>query len=74
MTPELITQWAREAGAYVNEASLTIDFHTPGKLQAFADKVAAHEREMCALVCDNYQDTSYRAVDKIAAAIRGRKG
>ncbi len=56
MTPEQITQWAREAGC----PPLLLEFSEPSSIQypvadslaAFAALVAAHEREMCAKVCE----------------------
>ena len=44
-------------------------FNTEKELQAFADLVAAHEREACAKVCET--SDRYRG-DYFAAAIRAR--
>ena len=64
MTPELLAQWAREAGAEVNRIS-TI-FYSRADLEAFAAKVAAHEREMCAKACENWE-YGETCADKIRA-------
>lgn len=43
----------------------------PTKLEKFAELVAAHEREECAKLCDNWEcDEEF--VDNIADAIRAR--
>jgi hypothetical protein len=77
MTPEQITKWAHEAGwpaLMANALPYTPDME---RFQRFAALVAAHEREMCAKVCDDLEtslwleDRSNGAVE-CAAAIRAR--
>ncbi len=77
MTPELISQWAREVG-------WPDEWVDAEELQAFAALVAAHEREICAKVCDEraaYYDQGDddgpesrrgRSSKACAAAIRAR--
>jgi hypothetical protein len=52
MDREQIIQWAREAGVSIrghyDETGSTLQ-----ELEAFAELVAAHEREACAKVCDD---------------------
>lgn len=72
MTPEQITQWAREAWGVMADAM----YQEP--IQAFAAKVAAHEREECARVCDGVSSNHYsfleaEVAEDCAAAIRARK-
>ncbi len=64
MTRDEVIALAREAA-----------FYTPvmeGELMRFAALVAAHEREECAKVCDDWPN-GRDDVDSIAAAIRSRK-
>lgn len=68
---------AVEAGMTVDE---NIDFEDGvsfscgiSSLERFAALVAAHEREQCALVCENYRATWSVGGDEFAAAIRSRK-
>ena len=65
MTKDEVIALAREAA-----------FHTPvqeAELMRFAALVAAHEREECAKVCDEYNDGRYaNTADLCAAAIRNR--
>ena len=49
MTREDITRMAREAGFVGMDGD-------HGALRRFAHLVAAHEREMCAKVCESYTD------------------
>ena len=76
MTPEMIARWAREAGMceMIPETELHgAEFVASTRdIQAFAAKVAAHEREMCAALADQLFN---RAADgaEIADAIRARK-
>ena len=43
------------------------------ELERFAALVAAHEREKCALVCDEIDDQDYSTPATAARAIRSRK-
>ena len=81
MNREDIIRMAREAGFVVDEVSQQHQpnciFHThylvDELLERFAALVAAHEREACAMVCDEVgnQDSDNHAWDA-AAAIRAR--
>lgn len=85
---EQIIQLAREAGAacfgkdgtYGNYSAGSVLF-TPTELERFAELVAKHEREMCALVVEadlfpaaktQYQLAYNEGVSRVAAAIRAR--
>ena len=68
MNRDTVIALAREAG-YGEAMS---DLHAPA-LARFAALVAAHEREECAKVCDEYNDGRYaNTADLCAAAIRSR--
>ena len=75
ITRDDIIRMAREAGAYpaanTDRALLLI---SESHLERFAALVAAHEREMCAKVCDEFAErdrlSNYYAV--AARAIRAR--
>ena len=76
MTQDEIIRMAREAGAY---EKYEIYYFPVEELERFAALVAAHEREACAKVCDDYaaeldQNKSYwdAAAMNCAAAIRAR--
>lgn len=62
MTPEKIVAMAREAG-FINLA-------LEPKLTRFAQLVAAHEREACAKVCDEW--VQIHGIEDVVAAIRAR--
>ena len=81
MNRDTIIRLAREAGwsgIYSQWVSPTEREHltvpvTMEQIERFADLVAAHEREECAKVCDEYNDGRYaNAADLCAAAIRSR--
>lgn len=69
MTQDKIIRMAKEADKKANPGTLSWDI-------AFANIVAAHEREACAKVCEkamiqmNYSEAPYK---QCAAAIRGLK-
>ena len=66
MTQDEIIRMAREAGF--------TDYY-PERLTRFAALVAAHEREACAKVCEEYDGTLHQWTDKgkaFAATIRAR--
>ena len=74
MTPELIKKWAEEADQMADD-----QLQCPGEFHPdwhevrdglFAALVAAHEREQCALVCEQWNASH---PERIAAAIRSRK-
>ena len=73
MSKEEIIRLAREAGAVFPADGSWHKFETEGSLERFAALVAAHEREECAKVCDEYNDGRYaNTADLCAAAIRSR--
>ena len=79
MTPEMVAQWALEVGIRIDPRFGEI-YTGNVQLAAFAAKVAAHEREMCAKVCDaealqeeHIDDRTDYVATYCAAAIRARK-
>ena len=80
MDRELIIRLAREAGLEIlsidgeDEVGCGDGYHIQTDLiERFAAIVAAHERERCAKVCDEYNDGRYaNTADLCAAAIRSR--
>lgn len=70
MNDKELLAWAAKAGAFP-ELSRTPD-KDAGFLRRFAALVAAHEREQCALVCENYQATWAVSGKEFAKAIRAR--
>ena len=77
MDRELIIRLAREAGLKLFNDGWTSsdngDAVAEENLERFAELVAAHEREACAKVCDEYNDGRYaNTADLCAAAIRSR--
>lgn len=77
MTPDQIIQRAREAGAGVDQTGFgpVISFSGP-QLTRFAQLVASHKQEQCAVVCEavgsEYDDQEIHA-GWCAAAIRALK-
>lgn len=74
MTPELIKQWARQAGMTGGTQFIA----GVSELSEFAALVAAHQREMDAKVCDEHQEGGiggwkHNTPADCAAAIRGTK-
>ena len=68
MTKDEVIALAREAGLIATSRYGSID-----EYERFAALVAAHEREACAKVCDEYNDGRYaNTADLCAAAIRSR--
>ena len=77
MTQEDIIRMAREAGCKPFRSPEHWDdvqvFATPNVLERFAALVAAHEREACAKVCDDYEHADPLGVSiECAIAIRAR--
>ena len=80
MTRDEVLALAREVGlwemleGYSSEyGSLDAKEDCLPTLERFAALVAAHEREACAKVCDEYNDGRYaNTADLCAAAIRSR--
>lgn len=75
MDRDTILRLAREAGGFLGElpTGTAWMFFDEAYLLRFAALVAAHEREECAKVCDEYNDGRYaNAADLCAAAIRSR--
>ena len=69
MDRDTIIRLAREAGF----ADGVVEIVGLEGFSRFAALVAAHEREECAKVCDEYNDGRYaNAADLCAAAIRSR--
>jgi hypothetical protein len=69
MDIEQIIQWSRDAGFSVHDGVVsggTFD------LKAFANLVAAHEREQCAMVCETHAPTTTPTWVSYATAIRAR--
>lgn len=63
MTPEQIEQWARETRLW-----LGFDGDYLGRCAAFAELVAAHEREECALLAEaafRFAKDGYEIADEI---------
>lgn len=80
MTQDEIIRMAREAGCHASVITGAICFN-PDVLERFAALVAAHEREVCAKVCEeeaaswarlNAQDEEGYSAIQCAAAIRAR--
>jgi len=68
-----IIRMAREAASpFSVESELEIPWRRESFLPRFAALVAAHEREACAKVCDEYDVFGFGTRDKFAAAIRAR--
>ena len=79
MTQDEIIHMARESGLHkMIQVKHVVDkvYEIPSeKLERFAALVAAHEREACAKVCEDYEGTLHQWTDKrkvFAAAIRAR--
>jgi hypothetical protein len=77
MTRDDIIQQALEAGAYWEHGDfnmpIPVGFYNEKDLIIFAQMIAAHEREACALVCEEYEnDMGYGQPQKCADAIRAR--
>jgi hypothetical protein len=77
MEREQITKWAFEAGMEWMPADEHcrvphFDDVTLEELEAFANLVAAHEREQCAMVCETHAPTTTPTWVSYAAAIRAR--
>ena len=80
MTQDDIIRMAREAEIEVHErkqeARIGLDVlvgaDSTGRLKAFADQVAAAEREACAQVCDRLATEVDTYPSECAAAIRAR--
>ena len=80
MDRDTIIRLAREAGLEIlsidgeDEVGCGDGYHIQTDLiERFAALVAAHEREECAKVCDEYNDGRYaNTADLCAAAIRSR--
>ena len=70
MTQNEIISLAREAGLSIR-GHYDENGSTPQELERFATLVAAHEREACAKVCDEY-DMDHIVGQQLAAAIRAR--
>ncbi len=67
MTRNEVIQWADESGAIVLEG------YEVALLERFAQRVAAAEREACAMVCESLQDWPERTTPyDCAGAIRAR--
>ena len=64
-----IKELARQAG--VRDDEYCFEFSEPKYLIRFAELIAAHEREECAKLCDNWEHDE-EFVDNIADAIRAR--
>ena len=74
MTQEEIIRMAREAGiGGIGEHYGFVPFNSFGakELERFAALVAAHEREACAQVCEEY-DMDHVVGQQLADAIRAR--
>ena len=69
MTQDEIIRMAREVDAITGLIGRWI-FLDAAHLERFAALVAAHEREKCAVICDESQDAP---ADWIAKAIRSQK-
>jgi hypothetical protein len=70
MTREDIIRMAREVGF---SQPWTAPKETQKRLERFAALVAAHEREECAKLCDEYNDGRYaNTADLCAEVIRAR--
>ena len=77
MDKEQIIQWAREAAKnhpdYKGDEELAaLPDAMVVFLEAFANLVAAHEREACAMVCETHAPTTTPTWVSYAAAIRAR--
>jgi hypothetical protein len=68
MTKEDIICMAQEAGFELDCCSL--EWHN--RIERFAAFVAAHEREVCAKVCDELERANLYGFKECAAAIRSR--
>jgi len=64
MTPEQIIQWAKEAGFTITESLQTVVCNKAA-IEAFANLVAAHEREQCAKVFDRFDLSGLSAYPEI---------
>ena len=71
MTNDEMIEMARQAG-YDNINEMGIYSFENFQLEAFAQKVAAKEREACAKVCDDMYGNSVHWFPEAAAAIRAR--
>lgn len=58
MTPELLAQWAREAG-FGSDMPGACYYEWQVEFDCFAALVAAHEREQCAKECDDIADSAW---------------
>ena len=80
MTPEQIIEWAREAGFGIDDAPSVMQRYKvqplhlkiDDELTRFAALVAQHEREQCALVCDEAHELMNSSFQGAATAIRAR--
>ena len=74
MNREIAIRLAREAGAVFPADGSWHKFETEGSLERFAALVAAHEREECAKVVDDWYNSlaSEPEMAYIAAEIRSR--
>lgn len=71
MTQDEIIELARQAGLHIATDVNWMPIIGIEYAEAFAELVAAHEREECAKVCDDWErDEAF--VDNIADAIRAR--
>lgn len=74
MTQDEIIEMAKKCGlplTYVQHDDDTFSLHVDG-LVAFANLVAAHEREACAKVCDKASEAGSNTAYMIAKATRAR--
>jgi hypothetical protein len=77
MDIELIERWAFEVNMEASAADDNcrvphFDDVTLEELEAFANLVAAHEREACAQVCEKFAPTTTPTWVSYAAAIRAK--
>jgi hypothetical protein len=74
MTKDEIIEMAKQAGFHLNMWQLSLGCEASGtldELEAFAKLVAQHEREACAVVCDDLWEDDGTAYE-CAEAIRAR--
>ena len=72
MTQDEIIEMARQAGCFEKHQ---VFYFTQQDLEAFAKLVAEHEREACALICDEFfkGNKNINYSDTIAICIRARE-